>query len=224
MFVKVLLRLPSSTPLPAYRAETGLLGMKWCLWESKLQLVSAIREVDNSTLAKQVFQQQLDMKYEGLTTQVTVICRAIGIPDVCYEYVSKADIKEAIINDHCKELNKEMEKYVKLEQIRNQDTQQIQSYMTNKSLEFCRLAFRLRTRQFVCRANMPKMFNNERWCHNCCGGAEDGPGGSESPAETQEHIEVCEVYKHLRHNKDVELVFEDKVNYFMAVALETTRK
>ena len=49
---------------------------------------------------------------------------------------------------------------------------------------------------------------------------EEGEGGCPSPIETQEHIEVCHAFSHLRHGKDIELVFEDKVTYFMELMLE----
>ena len=51
LFLQALLRLPSSTVLPSYRAETGLLGMKWRVWESKLLLAAAIMEQEGDVLA-----------------------------------------------------------------------------------------------------------------------------------------------------------------------------
>ena len=49
---------------------------------------------------------------------------------------------------------------------------------------------------------------------------DEGEGSCPSPIETQEHIEVCHAFSHLRHGKDIELVFEDKVTYFMELMLE----
>ena len=58
--MKVLLKLTSSTVLPLYRAETSLTGMKWRIWEQKLLLVKAIRQLEDNVLAKEVFNQQLE--------------------------------------------------------------------------------------------------------------------------------------------------------------------
>jgi hypothetical protein len=66
LFVRTLLHLPSSTPLPGLRGITGLLGMKWRVWQEKLCLVQSIRRLDDDTLAKQVFDQQVSMGWPGL--------------------------------------------------------------------------------------------------------------------------------------------------------------
>ena len=100
LFVKVLLRLPSSTVLPSYRAETSLLGMKWRIWEEKLLLVKAIKMLEDDVLAKEVFKQQLEMDWPGLTREAREICQAIGLPDVCTVKVTKHDIQEAVFYDH----------------------------------------------------------------------------------------------------------------------------
>ena len=59
IFVKTLLHLPDSTPVPALRAITGQLGMKWRVWQEKLLLILAIRKLEEHTLAKEMFEQQL---------------------------------------------------------------------------------------------------------------------------------------------------------------------
>ena len=61
MFVKVLLRLPSSKPLPSYRVEMGMLGMKWRLWEEMLRLVTAIQQQEGEVLARDVLDVQVEM-------------------------------------------------------------------------------------------------------------------------------------------------------------------
>ena len=94
----------------------------------------------------------------------------------------------------------------------------MQQYMKHHSLEFTRMAFRLRTRQFRCRANMPKLYGDVLWCHSCSTGPEEGPGGGPAPTESQGHLELCLAYSEMRVGRDVELCFEDKVNYFMELS------
>ena len=65
LFVRAVLRLPSSTVLPSYRAETGLLGMKWRFWKSKLLLVAAIKEQESDVLSREFMEQQLEMGWPG---------------------------------------------------------------------------------------------------------------------------------------------------------------
>ena len=135
--------------------------MKWRIWEQKLLLVKAIRQLEDNVLAKEVFDQQLEMGWPGLNKEATEICESIGLPDVCRKDVSKQAIQEAVFYDHYKELKQEVASF------KNDDFRTAQPYMKQNCLEFCRMAFRLRTRQFICRTNMPRMYGGVLWCHNC---------------------------------------------------------
>ena len=224
LFVQVLLRLPSSTVREAYRAETGLLGMKWQIWEAKLMLVTSLKQQKEEVLAKQMLEQQLEMDWPGLGREVAAICNELGLPNVCLEEVDTRQIKEAILYNHLKELKKEIKRFEKLDDISNDDFRQTQSYMKHHSLEFCRMAFRLRTKQFRCRANMPKLFGDVLWCHSCSSSENEGPGGTPTPPESQHHLQQCLAYSQLREGKDVELSFEDRVNYFMELSVERDKQ
>ena len=224
LFVQVLLRLPSSTVLLAYRAETGLLGMKWRVWEEKLLLLASIKSQVDKVLAKEILVQQLEMDWPGLGKEVAAICKEVGLPNLCVEESDKKSIHEAIFYHHQRDLKNEMKRFDKLEEIRNGDFRGMQPYMKHYSMEFSRMAFRLRTRQFKCRVNMPKMYGDILWCHSCSTGPEEGPEGCSAPLESQRHLELCVAYSHLRVGKDVELCFEDKVRYFLELSLERDRQ
>ena len=224
LFVQALLRLPSSTVLPSYRAETGLLGFKWRIWQSKLLLLTAIKEQEDDVLARQILEQQLGMKWPGLSQEVAAICQEVGLPNICQEPVDKKKMNEAIFFNHLKELKIEMKKYQKLDNIINEDFRYTQPYMKQLCLEQCRMGFRLRTNQFRCRVNMPKLFGGVLWCHSCSTGPEDGPGGGPAPLESQCHLEQCVAYSHLREGKDLEYSFKDKTKYFMELSVERDRQ
>ena len=180
LFLQVLLKVPSSTPKPAYRAETGLLGMQWRIWREKLMLVFALKELDKNALAREVFDEQMEMGWPGLGLEAEEICRTIGIPNICTEDVGKAEVKEAIMYHHMKEMKEEIKNknYQKICNLVNEDLRKGQPYMKEKSLEFCRMAFRLRTHQFNCRGNLHgKYREGDRWCRSCSSSEEAGPGG-----------------------------------------------
>ena len=46
----------------------------------------------------------------------------------------------------------------------------------------------------------------------------------EALEETQEHLEQCTAYVHMRVGKDFETDFDEKVKYFMEVEVERTRR
>ena len=98
------------------------------------------------------------MDWPGLNIEATEICESIGLPDVCRKNVSKQEIQEAVFYDKYEELKQEVASFEKLETIKNYSLRTAQPYMKQNSLEFCRKAFCLRTRQFICRANMPRMY------------------------------------------------------------------
>ena len=121
----------------------------------KVMLVAAIKKLDDKVLAKEVYLQQVEMDWPGLAAEVVDICKIVGLQNICEVNIGKLEIKEAIFFDHQKELKLEMKKYVKLENIMSEDLRKPQPYIHRKSLEFCRMTFRLRTHQFVCWANIP---------------------------------------------------------------------
>ena len=117
---------------------------------------------------------------------MTKISKEIGLPNVCMTNVNLDDIKEAIRINHHDDLKRSLQG--QLAHLKNEDLRKIQPYMENKYLEFCRMAFRLRTHQFICRKNIPKMYGGVLWCHSCSSGPEDGPGGVAAPEESQAHL------------------------------------
>ena len=220
LFVQALLRLPSSTVLPAYRSECGLMGFKWRIWQQKLFLAVAIMEQEEGVLARRVMEQQLEAGWPGLSKEVEAICQEVGLPNVLEEHVGKEEIKEEIFYHHLRDLKNQMKQFEKLDDISNDDIRKAQPYMKDFCLETCRMAFRLRTHQFRCRVNMPKLFGGVLWCHSCSSGPEDGPGGGPAPLESQSHLERCVAYSHLREGKEVELNYKDKCKYFIELSLE----
>ena len=60
--------------------------------------------------------------------------------------MKKQNIKSAIFEHHLADLTREMEKLTgKLAPLKNDDFRQVQDYFHEKSVETCRMAFRVRT-------------------------------------------------------------------------------
>ena len=66
--------LASSTVLPAYRAKTAMLGMKWRVMREKLTLVDAIKRQEDGVLAKEVLEHCGAAADDGLAREVEEIC------------------------------------------------------------------------------------------------------------------------------------------------------
>jgi hypothetical protein len=201
LFGRALLQVPQSSPRLATRAALGLQGMQWRVWEAKILLVLAIWRQEDGCLAREVLQEQVRMGWPGLGSEVQAICQAIGIQDATEEKTTleKEDVKEAIKMNHLKYLKETMrgEKLRILAQTHMRERKEYTKY----SVEECRMAFRLETFQFDCRANMPTRYGRDLRCRACCplDGGEPGPGGAarEDHVESQEHLEVCKAYAEL---------------------------
>ena len=58
--------------------------------------------------------------------------------------LTKAEIKRAISENHYKDVKKELDKSSKLEHVKGEDFSKVQEYFSDKSVENCRMSFRVR--------------------------------------------------------------------------------
>ena len=143
---RIMLAVPESCPKLALRCETGMLGMKWRIWQEKLLLLLRIKQQDMDTLSRQVYEEGKANGWPGLGAEVATICEEIGIADLNHVQMTKQNIKSAIFEHHLADLTREMEKSTgKLAPIKNDDFRQVQDYFHEKSVETCRMSFGVRT-------------------------------------------------------------------------------
>ena len=73
-----------------------------------------------------------------MATEVTNICKQIGIPDVNRNVVQKDKIKEAVFNHHYKDLKENINKYKKLDCITVRPMQMLARPRTGINLNRCK--------------------------------------------------------------------------------------
>ena len=129
LFVLVLLKLPHPTPCLSMRALTGMPGMRWRIWKQKISLVDAIKKLDNNTLAKETFNDQLELGLPGLVQEVKEICRTLQIPDITENNVTREEVKDALDIHHLKNIKQEMGEKVKYKDMKNEDLRKPQQFM-----------------------------------------------------------------------------------------------
>ena len=212
MFVRLLLRLPSSTPIPALRGALGLMGMKWRIWVMKLNLVLTLKNLSKNALARKVFYDQITQGYLGLVKEMVNICKEIGLKNICIEDVSKNDIKIAVRLHHLKCLKEEMKDLEKCSDLLKQDLSKPQSYFTSKSMEESRVSFRVQVRMIDCPGNMKGKYIGRMGCTACLPWRE--AKGEEEVTATQDHLTKCPAYSFIRENYDMSS-FSDITKYFM---------
>ena len=149
-FIRRILQVPISTPKVSLRSETGLLSMKLRIWGEKIKMVLAIRKMDKTFLARQIYEEQVQLQWPGLAREVEVICSVIGIPDVNQSTVNKRDVDMAIQKVNRKEIVKEMkEKYKKLDELVDTENGLVKNYMKTKNITESRMLFRIRTKMLT---------------------------------------------------------------------------
>lgn len=213
LFVRTLLHLPDSTPVSALRAITGLLGMQWRVWQEKLMLVLAIRQLGDDTLARQVFDQQVAEGWPGLAEEATDICSKIGLPDICLEEVDKKEVKEAIYYHHYAALRKELGNKEKCKELMKCDLRKPQPYLATSCLAEARMGARVQLRMVRCPGNMANLYRGRMECEACEPWREEG---EEAPVCSQEHLQTCRAYRFLqREHCDMDNDFCVLTRYFM---------
>ena len=65
-FWRMMLKVPDSCPKLVLRCETGMLGMKWRIWQEKIDLLLRINNQDESVLARQVYDMRKGEPRGGL--------------------------------------------------------------------------------------------------------------------------------------------------------------
>ena len=142
-------------------------------------------------LIREVLGEQIEMGWPGLASEVTAICKELMIPNTAIMDRDKETVQKVVMYNHLKSLMKELTGD-KLKEMSNSDVSQKREY-TSWSVQECQMAYRLETRMFVCRANMPSMYKRDLTCRACTTAADrDGPVAG--PEEDQEHLKCCPGY------------------------------
>jgi hypothetical protein len=211
-----MLSVPESCPKIALRSETSMIGMKWRVWLAKLFLLKRILSQRDS-LCKKVYEEGRAKGWPGLWEEVSRICTELKIPDINVTYVSKADIRKAVMDHHYKDLKAELSKSTKLEAIQEEDFTSVQGYFSDKSVEKSRMAFRIRTHMVK---DIPGNFKEKYKkkgvdgliCEYC----------ADREVMTQSHCLVCPAWDSSREGLVLSNI-EDLVKFFRKMLEERAR-
>ena len=207
-FVRLILRVPQGTPKVSLQSETGLLSMRLRIWKRKCLLIHHIKNMGEETLAKQVYLEQIENGWPGLSREVTMICEELGIEDVNSSKTEKnalrKELEKACRSKDEKDLKQKMGK--KTEKLKDEDCQR-KNYMELKSLADVRSIFRVRTNMVEgFRGSFQNMHKNTSL--NCVGcGLE---------VDYQAHSMECPSYDDLREGLDMDKD-QDLVSFFRKV-------
>ena len=75
-----MLKVPESCLKIALRSETGMMGVKWRIWQSELLLLTRIKSHNTGSLCRQVYEEERAKVWPGLGMEVKQICEELEIP------------------------------------------------------------------------------------------------------------------------------------------------
>jgi hypothetical protein len=158
-------------------------------------MIHHIKGLDKTSLAKQIYEEQLRFGWPGLITECGEIMKEWGVHDIIKsdDFLEKNQWKK-IINKEAKNQNGNIlsksfrENYSKLECMKTEVYEEKQ-YLNEMNMWNARMNFSLRTRMFPCKMNYmnnPK-YKAELWSCDSC----------ETHIDSQSHILYCPAYKQL---------------------------
>ena len=155
-FVRLVLQVPVSTPKVALRSETGLCSMKHRVEKEKVMLIHHIKSLSQRTLARQVYNQQVENNWPGLAAETRTICERLGLEDVNKTESTKNQYKNEVMKACRREdeilLRSKMEGRSKVQDLVTESCQ-LKEYFHKKSLSRTRDMFRIRTHMNGLKAN-----------------------------------------------------------------------
>ena len=192
-FIRLILQVPQGTPSASLTWETGLMDMKLRIWKEKVMLVLHIRSLDDNTLAKKIYNQQVEENWPGLAKETKEICEELGIQDCNTTHFCKAEYKE-LVNSALKlkdeeYLRKESEEKRKCETIMKESYGK-KTYISSSKIAEVRSIFKARVgmTEFADNFSKDKRFMRTNWECRC---------GFEK--ETESHIKKdCPIYDDLK--------------------------
>ena len=110
---------------PAIFFDTGSITMEFEIMKRKLNLVHHIKNLDDNCLAKEIYNEQIRNNWPGLTKECEEFCESLNIPNVITTEMTKGawknKVKQAIKEKNSQNLKDKMDKYSKLEEMRQEE-------------------------------------------------------------------------------------------------------
>jgi hypothetical protein len=207
--------LPSSAPTAALNWDVGQLSMENKINAKKLMFLHYVSNLDNSVLAKEIFETQKKFNFPGFVPEARKLIKFYGLPNILDENLLltkqkwSALVKAAIRIKNEEELKLKMDGYHKLKGSPIlSETFEIKEYISKLSLVDARTNFRIRY-SLLNNVKMNQKSNPEYarklWLCDECGNV-----------DSQSHIMWCPSYATLREGLDVDRDM-DIIHYFQSV-------
>ena len=198
--IRGLLALPKSCPTPSLAYESISLQMKYRMFGKILNFTKHILYQDEeSSLAKQVLNEQILNEWSGLYLDSKRICEELDISGLFNPTINKKQFK-VIVRNACKKKNEEdlirqISTYKKMSALRDELTKG-NKYFYTETLKNARTIFRFRVEMFEAKINFKQKseYKKEKYLCDSC----------ESEIDENTHVLFCPSYSDLREEKNLQ--------------------
>ena len=199
---RVLLNVPRTCPIPALCWETGGIQMKYRVIMKKLNFLWHLDNLDEGTLAKDIFEVQKTQKLPGLVQECSDWIQILKLPNLLEQKITKPQwkriVKKAILTKNEEDLRRKM---LKLEKLKNgelvNEKCERKEYIKNLSVNDARHIFKKKTcmTRFVKMNYMSDVQNmKDVWqCDSC-----------QTCIDSMNHVMWCPSYSELRKDKNLD--------------------
>ena len=175
-YLKLILRTGPGAPSISLLWDTSILEMSLRVWKLKILLVLHLRNLDETTLARKVYEEQKLMQWPGLVKETSNICKELYIEDCNYTTVQKGKYCQ-ILQDALHKKNEEKLRGLakgKCERISG-ETYGRKEYMDRKNIFDVRNHYRTRfgLLSFAGNYKNDKRFAKYNWLCRCQQARED---------------------------------------------------
>ena len=198
-FIRGLMAVPKSCPLPALTYESNLLLLKYQVFSRLLNLLKHIHAQDpESCLSKQILTEQLNNDWEGLSQAGIKICDNLEISGLFDPVVSKKQfkllVKRACAEANDQDLKIQIQSYKKMKALQD-EIKKGNGYFFKETLYNARAIFRFRVELFEAKNNFknrPEYKKQGYLCDSC-----------QSQVDENTHVLFCPSYSSLREGKSL---------------------
>ena len=198
--------------LAALGWDTGLMDMKFRIYKEKLSMILHLKDLDDQSLASQIYREQLGKGWPGLAKETKEICEELHIEDVNATTMSKNEfkrlIKGAIQTKHEANLREQSQGKTKCYNIMKEGYGKKEN-MNEKKIKEVRLMFKSRVGilPFAGNFSHDKRFSKTNWLCRC------------GLKENEAHLTAgtCPIYDDIWQGRGNLKNDEDLVKFFSAV-------
>ena len=199
-FLRLVLATGPGAPKHALRADLGARSMLLRVWQQKILLVHHIRSLENTSLAKMMYVEQVENNWPGLAKETEELCEKLEVEDVNITSKTKTvyakELKRACLKREDTMMKRECSDMKKMKKIVSEDWG-IKEYVKTGTLWSVRKTWEARAFMLHVAGNYShnKRYEATGWqCQACV----------LQVREDQDHLSLCQGYADLRQGLDLD--------------------